>query len=75
MKRLHKESFKVGRNKVIQLMEALNLKVEQRVAFEVTSKQDPSHAVADNLVNMDFNPKGMNQVWVGDITYLKTAQG
>lgn len=75
MKRLRKEGFKVGRNKVIKLMKTLNLKVEQRVAFKVTTKRDPSHAVADNLVNMDFNPTGMNQVWAGDITYLKTAQG
>ncbi len=37
MKRLRKEGFKVGRHKVIKLMEILNLKVEQRVAFKVTT--------------------------------------
>ncbi len=75
MKKLRKEGFNVGRNKVIKLMNTLGLEVKQRVAFKVTTKRDPRHGVADNLVNMNFNPTGKNQVWAGDITYLKTAQG
>ncbi len=32
-------------------------------------------AVADNLLNQNFNSVGLDKVWVGDTTYLKTGEG
>ena len=34
-----------------------------------------SHSVADNIVDQQFNPKQVNQIWPGDVTYLRTGQG
>ena len=56
-------------------MRALRLEVKQRVAYKVTTQRKHSDAVADNLLNQNFNPVGKDQVWAGDITYLKTAEG
>ncbi len=75
MKKLRKEGFEIGRFKVRKLMAKLGLKVTQRIAYKITTKRKHSDAVADNLLNMNFNPVGTNQVWAGDVTYLKTGEG
>ena len=56
-------------------MKKLKLVVKQRVAYKVTTKRKHSDQVADNLLNQNFNPVAANEVWAGDITYLKTAEG
>lgn len=75
MKQLRKEGYKIGRYKVCKLMKKLKLIVQQRVAYKVTTKRKHTDAVSDNLLNQNFNPVGPNQVWAGDVTYLKTGEG
>lgn len=41
----------------------------------MTTQRKHSDAVADKLLNMNFNPVSANQVWAGDVTYLKTGEG
>lgn len=75
LKQLRKEGFKLGRYRVRRLMKRLKLIVIQRRAYKVTTVRKHSHRVADNLVDQHFNPKAANQVWAGDITYLRTHEG
>ena len=75
VKKLRKEGFKIGRYRVSSLMKRLKLKVIQRQAYKVTTQRKHSHQVADNLINQDFNPENPNQVWAGDVTYLRTHEG
>ena len=56
-------------------MAKLGLIVTRRVAYKVTTKRKHSDAVADNLLNQNFNPIASNQVWAGDVTYLRTGEG
>lgn len=74
-KKLREEGFKVGRERVRTLMRKLGLVVKQRVAYKVTTKRKHSDSVADNLLNQNFNPVAPNEVWAGDVTYLKTGEG
>jgi len=75
MKALRKQGYFIGRYKTRTIMRKLGLVVRQRVAYKVTTKRDEHHLAAPNLINMDFNPAQPNQVWAGDITYLRTGQG
>lgn len=75
MKNLRKEGFNIGRYKVMSIMKKLGLYVIQRTPYKVTTMRKHSHIVADNILNQQLNPRAPNQVWAGDITYLKTAEG
>lgn len=75
MKKLRKEGYHIGRYKVRKFMKRLKLVVKQRTAYKVTTQRKHTDAVADNLLNQNFNPVAPNQVWAGDVTYLKTGEG
>jgi len=53
----------------------MKLIVIQRRAYKVTTVRKHSHRVADNLVNQHLTPTAQNQIWAGDITYLRTHEG
>lgn len=74
-KKLREEGFQIGRYRTRTIMRKLNLKVAQRVAYKVTTKRKHSDNVADNLLNQNFNPVAVNEVWAGDISYLRTHEG
>ena len=56
-------------------MHKLHWVVRQRVQYNITTKRKHSDSVAVNLLNQQFNPVGINEVWAGDITYLRTGEG
>lgn len=74
-KAFRKEGIDITFYKTRKLMKKLKFVVKQREAYKVTTKRKHSDAVADNLLNMNFNPVGINEVRAGDITYLRTGQG
>lgn len=65
----------MDRYQVRNIMHRLHLKVTQREAYRVTTKRKHADSVADNWLNQNFNLTAANQVWAGDVTYLKTGEG
>ncbi len=74
-KKRRKEGFDITRYRVIRLMECLGLVVTQRIAYKVTIKRKHRDAVSGNLLNMNLNPPGPNQVWADGVNYMKTGEG
>lgn len=74
-KKLREEGFQIGRYHTRTIMRKLGLKVQQRVAYKVTTKRKHSDRVADNPLNQNFNPLSEDEAWAGDNTYLRTHEG
>ena len=73
--RLREEGTEISRYRVMKLMKEEGLICQQRRAYKVTTRPRPGAEVAPNLLNQNFNPPGPDQVWVSDITYLRTGEG
>ncbi len=66
---------KVGRNRIIRLMQADGLRARARKRFKCTTTSDHDQPVAANLLGRRFEADAPNQVWVGDTTELLTSTG
>lgn len=63
-------------NTVAKLMRDNDIRAKTARKFRVTTT-DSNHdlPVADNLLDRQFNPSEVNEVWVADITYIPTDEG
>jgi putative transposase len=60
---------------VRRAMRRLGLCAQRKRRFVVTTDSDHGYAVADNVLNRDFDADAPNQKWVADITYIPTQEG
>jgi len=74
---LHLQGFSCGHNRVARLMRALGLKAQQKARFRYPKNpaQSKTKLIPPNLLAALPAPQGPNQIWVADITYLRSGQG
>ena len=72
---LQEEGFNVSRQRVARLMKKLGLKSIIRKKWVITTDSRHNYPVVENKLNRNFNVTRPGQVWVSDITYIKTLQG
>jgi transposase InsO family protein len=66
---------RVGRNRVIRLMQEEKLVARVRRRYRSTTMSEHDQPIADNLLNREFEATAPNQRWVGDTTELLTPTG
>ena len=74
-KELKESGVKCSENRVARLMRAEGIRAKQVKRFKVTTKTNPAHPVAPNLLGRDFSAKAPDQKWTADISYISTVQG
>jgi putative transposase len=72
---LRKKGLPVSKRRVERTMRALGLQGRRRRRSRVTTKANPAHPVAANLLDRDFKADRPNQRWVTDISYVWTDEG
>jgi transposase InsO family protein len=66
---------KVGRNRVIRIMQEEGLKARVHKRFKWTTDSNHGQPVVPNVLDRDFTASAPNQRWVGDTTELRTFTG
>jgi putative transposase len=74
-RQLQSEGVRVGKERVRKAMKNNDIRVRSRRRFKVTTDSDHDLPIAPNLLNREFAVEAPNTVWVGDITYVWTAEG
>ena len=72
---LAEEGEQVSRRRIGRLMDEQDLWVRTRRKFKVTTDSSHGQAVAPNILNRQFNVTEPDTAYVGDITYIWTAEG
>lgn len=65
----------MGRYRVRRLMRQHGLRSSWRRKFIHTTDSKHALPISANVLDRQFNPKGPNQAWVADITYIRTSSG
>ena len=64
-----------GKHRVRRLMREQGLVAKQTKRYKRTTKANPDHQLAPNLLDGDFEAKSPNTKWCADITYIPTQEG
>ena len=72
---LHEAGERVSRNTVAARMASLGIVGVSPRLFKVTTTPDPSATYPEDLVNRQFHPDGIDQLFTSDITYLTVGEG
>ena len=72
---LRAQGFEAGRDRVDRLRRTMALRCRQKRCFRVTTDSEHTLPVADNLLQQDFTASAPDQLWLTDITYIRTDEG
>ncbi|WP_345008187.1 IS3 family transposase, partial [Snuella lapsa] len=72
---LRRNDYCISRRRVSKIMKENNWISKHKKKFKATTDSNHKYPICRNLLDRDFNPGRLNQVWVSDITYIKTQKG
>ena len=74
-KAARRSGIDAGRDQVARVMRAQGIRGATRAKKRFTTKSDPAHTRAPDLVNRNFTAPRPDALWVADFTYCSTWSG
>lgn len=75
VRELESKGIIVSRPFVAKLMRERGLRSIVKKKFKKTTNSSHRYPVVENYLNQNFQVKSSKEVWVSDITYIRTGQG
>ena len=72
--RFQEYGLKIGRDKLFDILREERMLIEPKLRYKITTNSNHPFRIYKNLME-DFVPTGINQLWVSDITYIRTRDG
>ena len=73
---LRRRGVACSRNTVAKYMREEGIRAKRKTKFRIaTTDSDHDRTIAPNRVNQQFETKSINQVWLTDLTYIRTREG
>jgi putative transposase len=72
---LRARGIRVGKKRVERLMRENGLEARQKRRFVNTTDSHHELPIAPNVLDRNFDVQAANMTWVGDVTYIATAEG
>jgi len=72
---LNEAGIKCSRSRVARIMRKNGIRPKTVRKFKVTTQSDHNYPISANLLDGNFSVTSLNEVWVSDITYIRTGEG
>ncbi len=72
---LNEQGYACSRPRIARLMQKHSIRAKVRRRFRVTTNAKHKYRFAPNLLKQQFYSAAPNQVWVSDLTYIRTMEG
>tara|TARA_B100000508_G_C11437868_1_gene267064 strand:- start:3 stop:833 length:831 start_codon:yes stop_codon:yes gene_type:complete len=72
---LKRNNYCISRRRVAKIMRENNWISKHKRKFKTTTDSNHKYPICRNVLDRNFTPSEVNEVWVSDITYIKTKKG
>lgn len=72
---IRRRGLNINGKRVLRLMRRMNLRGKSPRRYKKTTNSNHKETISENLLKQDFTVKKQQQVWLSDITYIKTSEG